>query len=553
MGIRRKFSLVLVLVVTVFSCAGRLLLDNALDRITVGFIAKIMAAKAGGAAAVDIQAETALMDSAKYTLAGMLAGMLVAIAVVGNWMLTRSVIRPVGHSIQKIQALTGDSLDPGVKHPEACKDEMAHLPPWVDVLIDKCSGLISLNRAVLDAVPDPLFMVDKDMRVTMANQATALFAGKTLETIEGLRCADIFNASACATSACPIAAGKNGGMAAGDPHVSCGQNGKKRILKSAVRAVADRHGNELGWLHLTQDVTDAVNRKNELEKHLRHVQDVNAAITDVSREINEAISAIFGKVDEVSDGASLQQRRVEETLTSMNQMTVSARDVADNAQAASCQAREARETAQEGETVVRQAIEAIQAVKSQTELLKENMARLGHRAQDIGRVLSVISDIADQTNLLALNAAIEAARAGEGGRGFAVVAGEVRKLAEKTMQATGEVHQAISSIQKETHTNLDITEQAAKAVDTAAALSGRSGETLGHIVGLVSRTAGQVQVIAAAAEEQSAVSEHISQALNDVNAVSLSTSKGMDESSQALMELSALAGRLRTEVLSVSL
>jgi len=232
-------------------------------------------------------------------------------------------------------------------------------------------------------------------------------------------------------------------------------------------------------------------------------------------------------------------------MTSMSQMSAAAHEVARNAQAASTQADEARNTAREGEAVVRRATEVIHAVKDQAELLRSNMTALGHRAQDIGRILTVISDIADQTNLLALNAAIEAARAGEAGRGFAVVADEVRKLAEKTMQATGEVTQVITAIQGETKKNLDVTEQAARTVDEATDLSGRSGETLGRIVELITQTAGQVQSIASAAEEQSAVSEHISRALSDVNAVSLNTARGMDESASALTSLGALAGRLR--------
>jgi len=89
-------------------------------------------------------------------------------------------------------------------------------------------------------------------------------------------------------------------------------------------------------------------------------------------------------------------------------------------------------------------------------------------------------------------------------------------------------------------------------VDEATELSARSGETLHKIVGLVENTAGQVQTIAAAAEEQSAVSEHISKALDDVNEVSLNTARGMDESATSLAELSTLAGRLRAVTSSTS-
>jgi PAS domain S-box-containing protein len=567
MAIRRKLFLVLVAGIAVFGGAGLWLLDNDLDRLRVRFAGRLMEAAfatsaarpgnegkgtpIGAAAVLDLQAETALMGSIKYTQAAVLGLMLTMAVLAGRCVGARSVSRSVEHILNKFKARTGDGGDLAANLPEVSGDALSSLALWCDHLLEKLSWLVRLNWAVLDVVPDPFFVVDKNMRVMLANTAMARLAGQPLDAIGGMRCADIFNSDACCTSRCPVDAGKSCSVVVGDPQgISCEKDGAKRFYKTTVQALVDAQGTELVWLNLAQDITVAQDRENEQRKHLRHVRDVNTVLTDVSREINEAISAIFGKVDEVNDGASLQQRRVEETLTAMNQMTVSAYAVADNAQAASRQAREARESAQAGETVVRQAIEAIQAVKSQTEILRENMTRLGRRAQDIGRILSVISDIADQTNLLALNAAIEAARAGEGGRGFAVVADEVRKLAEKTMLATGEVNQAIASIQEETHKNLGITEQAASVVDAAAALSEHSGETLDHIVGLISQTAGQVETIATAAKQQSAVSENISHALHDVNAVSLSTAKGMDDSSQALMELSALAGRLRTEVLS---
>ena len=110
---------------------------------------------------------------------------------------------------------------------------------------------------------------------------------------------------------------------------------------------------------------------------------------------------------------------------------------------------------------------------------------LGKQAQGIGQILNVISDIADQTNLLALNAAIEAARAGEAGRGFAVVADEVRKLAEKTMTATGEVGEAIRNIQVGTQKNMSNVEQSVQAVVSATALADKSGNALVDIVNLV--------------------------------------------------------------------
>jgi methyl-accepting chemotaxis protein len=172
------------------------------------------------------------------------------------------------------------------------------------------------------------------------------------------------------------------------------------------------------------------------------------------------------------------------------------------------------------------------------------MSRLGQQAEDIGRILDVISDIADQTNLLALNAAIEAARAGEAGRGFAVVADEVRKLAEKTMRATSEVENAIEGIQDGATSNVHNVDEAVKAVQEANDLAKSSGEALQRIVELSIHTADEVRSIATAAEEQSSASEEISAAVEDISRVTRDTSEGMKQSSQAVNELAGLAHEL---------
>jgi len=177
--------------------------------------------------------------------------------------------------------------------------------------------------------------------------------------------------------------------------------------------------------------------------------------------------------------------------------------------------------------------------------LKEDMSGLGKQAEGIGQILNVISDIADQTNLLALNAAIEAARAGEAGRGFAVVADEVRKLAEKTMNATKEVGQAVGDIQQSARKNIGNVEKAVRTIEEATGLANTSGQALRNIVRLVDLAADQVRSIATASEEQSAASEEINRAISEVNAIARETAQAMQESSLAVNELAQQAIALK--------
>ncbi len=271
-------------------------------------------------------------------------------------------------------------------------------------------------------------------------------------------------------------------------------------------------------------------------------------IEGVVEIITSASEELSAQVEQASRGADEQAGRVAETVSSMEEMNNSVLEVARNASDAASACEQARDKAEEGSQVVEQVVKSIGEVHQLSDGLKKDMTMLGEQAEGIGRIMNVISDIADQTNLLALNAAIEAARAGEAGRGFAVVADEVRKLAEKTMTATSEVGQAIDSVQKGTRKNIANVDQAASKVEEATELAGQSGQALGEIVNLVSQVSDQVRSIATASEEQASSSEEINRAIEDVSRISSETSAAMSQSAQAVVELARQSQELSSLV-----
>ena len=261
--------------------------------------------------------------------------------------------------------------------------------------------------------------------------------------------------------------------------------------------------------------------------------------------VGAASEELAAQIEQSSRGTEVQRERTAEAATAMDQMNASVLEVARNATDAAESADRARATAQEGAGVVESVVDAIDEVSRHAGELTRSLGDLGTRAEGIGRIMGVISDIADQTNLLALNAAIEAARAGDAGRGFAVVADEVRKLAEKTMNATREVDEAVRAIQTGTRENIRGMEEASGAVSRSTELATVAGRSLGDIVTIVQTTADQVRSIATASEEQSAASEQINRGTEEVNRIATETADAMNQSAAAVSELARMAAELR--------
>ena len=174
---------------------------------------------------------------------------------------------------------------------------------------------------------------------------------------------------------------------------------------------------------------------------------------------------------------------------------------------------------------------------------------LGHRSEEIGGIVGVIRQIADQTNLLALNAAIEAARAGEQGRGFAVVAGEVRRLAERTGQATGEIAGVIKAIQGEIDTAVARMDQSREQAERGVQFAGRAAEALHAIRHSARLTQDRVHAMAEAIREQREASGHAAGSMDRMAGQARSNNTASSEAASVAQHLAGLASGLRGTVL----
>jgi methyl-accepting chemotaxis protein len=222
----------------------------------------------------------------------------------------------------------------------------------------------------------------------------------------------------------------------------------------------------------------------------------------IAGEVSAASQSISTASVQVSKGASNQASAAEEASSSMEEMVSNIKQNADNAQQTDKIANKSAKDAQEsGQSV----LEAVAAMK------------------EIADKISIIEEIARQTNLLALNAAIEAARAGEHGKGFAVVAAEVRKLAERSQKAAGEINQLST---------------------TTLRVSEKSGEMLDKLVPDIQRTAELVQEITAASKEQDTGAEQINKALQQLEQVIQQNASAAEEMASTTEELTGQSDQL---------
>ena len=497
--------------------------------------------------AIDSTKSLALAAKANLSLTLTLAAILLLPLLGMIIVLKKYVTSPLQTISVKIKELAENKADLRERLHINQNDEVGDLTRWFNSLMERITTMLDEMEGfknVFNTVPDPIFAVDNDFNFILANKAVEE-AGKTDQ--EGLvcsRCHDVFSTDVCSTPNCPIEQVKRTGKRTYADIVTInGEDGPIHI-QPVADILYDAQGKKAGYIEIARNVTELVTSEQEINQQLKHIEETNKGTKEASQFLLESTSGLESKVDGVNGAVESQRQRIVETSTAMEQMNASVMEVAHGAATASQRAEETKERAEKGASIVSSSIESIRSLHAHANTMTEAMSNLGTEADNIGTVLSVISDIADQTNLLALNAAIEAARAGDAGRGFAVVADEVRKLAEKTMQATQEVNNAIMTIQGHANSSIQTTKETMQLVDTATSLANDSGNALTEIVHLANEAASQIGTIATAAEEQSSTSEQVTKAMDEINTLAGSVAAEMQEAAENVKDLSQLAQQL---------
>ncbi len=269
-------------------------------------------------------------------------------------------------------------------------------------------------------------------------------------------------------------------------------------------------------------------------------------------QISVSAGELLASAQEHAVSASQQSSAVAETTSTIEELAATAAQIAETAESVARYAAETLRHAEDGRVAVGASVSAMDAIASRVDSIASRALSLGEKSQEIGRILTVIDDLADQTNLLALNAAIEAARAGEHGRGFAVVAAEVRKLAERSQESAGQIQAIVTLIQAETNATILASEEGAKEVHSGAGLARDVVDALERISGMVDETTTAAREISIATQQQRSASDQVVSAMTQVSDVSRQYAVGSKQSAAAAAQLNTLSAELRASIAQFS-
>ncbi len=312
------------------------------------------------------------------------------------------------------------------------------------------------------------------------------------------------------------------------------QKAIQRLL-GEISELAD--GNLAAEATVSEEFTGAI--ADSINFTVEQLRGIVSSINETTEKITGAAKSTQQKTMSLADSSNIQAREISQASVVIDEMAGTMRRMSEDAAKSSTVAKSSVEIAKSGARVVKNTIEGMDSIREQIQDTAKRIKRLGESSQEIGDIVSLITDIADQTNILALNASIQASMAGDAGRGFAVVADEVQRLAEKSSSATRQIEALVRTIQTDTSEAVISMEQTTSEVVAGASLTNDAGVALEEIERVSQNISELVTEISVAAIAHAEDAGDISRSMTDIKDMTSSTA---DETLHAARSMGHLSG-----------
>jgi len=300
--------------------------------------------------------------------------------------------------------------------------------------------------------------------------------------------------------------------------------------------------------------------KNNLHRLVSQVSKSSEQVAASSEELiaiaeqnTQASIQIAASIELVALGTEKQAGAVNETSSAVEEISASTEEVAASSGEITRSMAETMTTTNSGQKALDRVVEQMNNIGIGSQRVRTAVIELSVNSEKIGKIIGVITGIADQTNLLALNAAIEAARAGEQGRGFAVVADEVRKLAEQSREATKDIELLINQNHTGINTAVKAMQSGSKDIETGIEVVGVAGQSFNEITKIVENISAQMEQVSATIQQIASGNQQIVTSVREVDTLSKSTadqaqtvSAGVEEQTASMEQVTSSAQSLST-------
>lgn len=276
----------------------------------------------------------------------------------------------------------------------------------------------------------------------------------------------------------------------------------------------------------------------QFETHFNHMvenlRNFDATLKDAVARLSSVVSELTATIDQQALGMNEQSTALNQTTTTTQELSATSHQTTEKAQFVVESAEKSMEVSTRGKQAVDGTIDEMNEIKRRVERIAEQILDLSEKTQQIGVITTTVNDIAEQTNMLALNAAIEASKAGEFGRGFGVVAFEVRKLAEKSKEASLRIRDLITQIQNATNSTVMATEEGSKRVDIGVDKIREAGRLMDQSIASLEENVGYAQQILVGSKQQTIGIEQITLAMANINEVVKQVAAGTQQTQKAI-------------------